>query len=124
MVDRKGGVKGATAQSRPERGRGPRVWAAGTTQSPGQSLQTQSPSPCTVWPGAHASYLFEANPALAEAEAGAGVDLDHHLPLLLGLGRVVEPAPHRMAPVGQWAAGEGSCGQGPAEPQPPLLCPP
>lgn len=46
-------------------------------------------------------YLFEANTALAEEKAGAGVNLDHLLPFFLGLGGVVEPAPHRVAPVGQ-----------------------
>lgn len=45
------------------------------------------------------SYLLEASPALAEAQTGAGVSLNHHLPNLLGLGRVVESAPHGMAPV-------------------------
>lgn len=58
-----------------------------------------------VTPDAQARYLFEAGPAAAEAQAGTGVDLDHHLPILLGLGSVVEPAPHRMAPIGRWALG-------------------
>lgn len=61
------------------------------------------PQPLCRVPNVHASYLFEASPAPAEAQPGAGVDLDHHLPLLLGLGSVVEPAPHRVAPTSQQA---------------------
>lgn len=75
---------------------------------PWTELETQCPSPSSaVSPDARARYLFEAGPALAEAQVGTGVDLDHHLPILLGLGSVVEPAPHRMAPVGRWAVGGG-----------------
>lgn len=64
----------------------------------GPSAQCPSPS-SAVSQDAFASYLFEAGPALAEAQAGAGVGFDHHLSVLLSLGRVVEPAPHGMAPV-------------------------
>lgn len=46
-----------------------------------------------------ASYLLETGPATAEAQAGAGVDPDHHLPSLLGPGCVVEPPSHGVAPV-------------------------
>lgn len=83
----------------------PGVWGRG----PGQSLETQCPRPFSaVSPDTFATYLFEAGPALAEAQAGAGVCLDHHLPVLLGLGRVVEPSPHGVAPVSQGAmAGVG-----------------
>lgn len=89
---------GATAQSTSE-------WGPGI-QRPGWSWRPCAPAPplpCPLIP--RAGYLFEAGPALAEAQAGAGVGLDHHLPTLLGLGRVVEPAPHRVAPVGRQAAG-------------------
>jgi hypothetical protein len=63
--------------------------------------------PLLAIPSAPAIYLLEAGPALAEAQAGAGMDPDVHLPSLLGLGRVIESAPHRMAPVsgGQWREG-------------------
>lgn len=49
-------------------------------------------------PNTLVSYLLEAGTALAETQTGAGVNLDHHLPALLSLGRVVESAPHGMAP--------------------------
>lgn len=50
-------------------------------------------------PNTLVSYLLEAGPTLAEAQAGTGMSLDHHFPSLLSLGGVVEPAPHGMAPV-------------------------
>lgn len=55
--------------------------------------------PFSSVPNSLVSYLLEAGPTFAEAQAGTGVCLDHHLPCLLSLGRVVEPAPHGMAPV-------------------------
>lgn len=42
-------------------------------------------------------YLLKAGPTFAEAQVGTGMNLDHHLPSLLSLGCVVEPAPHGMA---------------------------
>lgn len=66
------------------------------------------PSPSSaVSPDTCATYLFEAGPTFAKAQAGTGVDPDHHPPILLGLGCVVEPAPHRVAPVSRQAMGSG-----------------
>lgn len=72
-------------------------------QGPATEPGAPVPQPLCRVPDACTSYLFEASPAPAEAQSGAGVDLDHHLPLLLGLGSVVEPAPHRVAPASQQA---------------------
>lgn len=65
-----------------------KIWTHGR-KKPGAQLPTL----------ALVRYLLEAGPAFAEAQSGAGVGLDHHLPSLLSLGCVVEPASHGMAPV-------------------------
>lgn len=56
-----------------------------------------APHPARDVPNTPVSYLLEAGPALAETQTGAGMDLDHHLPGLLSLGRVVQPTPHGVA---------------------------
>lgn len=97
---REGREEGVIALEPAEWVLGPKGVGEGHCLSPGQSLGTQCPSSSSaVSQDAFASYLFEAGPALAEAQAGAGVGFDHHLSVLLSLGRVVEPAPHGMAPV-------------------------
>lgn len=58
-----------------------------------------APYPFSGVPNTLVSYLLKAGPTFAEAQVGTGMNLDHHLPSLLSLGCVVEPAPHGMASV-------------------------